>query len=385
MRSFLRPHTRFMLAFWPGLLALLLVLRLFLGVTEGLVPLNNIWQKSRIRQGLDAVASGAVAPRPGSSLLLMVGASESLLAFQPLRFDELSAEAGRRVTSFNLSFQNTGTMLPLYFARLRKELLRSGMQPRVILVSIPLPRLTLRAREAFFSQARYHDIDSVFFEPGLWSEAGLSSGDKLVLLFNKWVLGERSLVQLQRTFVQLSRSLLPWARGLRASAAPFYREEIHPNPAWSAESRGGYYLNIESRPDLAEEVIIAARKPRAMSSDLQDLIRCCDVLELRLDEPYVREVIEGLRGLRDVAAHVALVSYPESPRLRRPPAAEGRAREAFERIAREAGAQHLDAKGAGLTDDDYFDLSHLTPGGVEKFNRFLARALPSEWLAEASQ
>lgn len=380
MRSFLRPHTRFMLAFWPGLLAFLLLLRLFLAATESLAPLNNIWQKSRIRQGLAAISSGEIGGKGSSGTVVMLGASEALLAFQPEKFDQAAARRGAATRSFNLAFQNTGTMLPLYFSRVRREMAKAGSRARVIFVSVPVPRLTMRARNTFFSQARYHDIDSVFFEPELWTEARMHWGDKLILLFNKWGLGERSLVQLQRTFVQLGRRLVQGSYTVRGSAAPFYREEIHPEPAWNPAARGGYYLNIERRPDLAAEVIAAALEPRAMADDLTDLIRCCDLLELRLDEEHLLEVAAAIASLRAVSDHVVIVSYPESPQIKRRPEAEERSRAAIARLAAESGAYHWNAAAAGFTDSDYFDLSHLTPSGVAKFNEFLAQRLPPAWV-----
>lgn len=370
-----------MLAYWPGLIGFLLVLRLLLSVTEELAPLNNIWQKSRIRQGLAAIGAPGFAPADGAGLVVMLGASEALLGFQPRDFDALMAGRGLSTRSYNLAFQNVGTMVPLYLARVRWELERAGVRPKVALVALPLPRLTRKARENFFSQVRYHDIDSVFFEPGLWARVDGSLADKLILMFNKWVLGERSLAQLQRSTSQAWRALVPWSSNVRASADPFYREELHPEPAWDPGARGGYYLNIEKQPDAAARVIEAAREHEALIADLKDLIRCCDVLDLRLDEEHLQEVAAALRSLRTVADHVVLVTYPESPRLRRPREAEERARSALRLLAGESGIEVWDsAEGAGLGLADYFDHSHLTPEGVKKHLGFLARRFPAEWL-----
>lgn len=372
------PHVRFLLLYWPSLLAFLVVLRFFLAATEPLVPMNNVWQKNRINQGL----AGLREIEPGPGQVLMLGASEALLGFQPSLFERLAAERGKKAISYNFSFQNTGTMVPLYLARVKRELERAGKKASVILLALPPARLTVRARQTFFSQARYHDIDAVFFEPGLWRELDDTLPNKFILLFNKWVLGERSLVQLQRTFVQLSHQLLPMSNPLRASADPFYRDEIHPEPAWDSSRRGGYYLNIEARPDLAGELMAAARQPAAMAADLRDLVRCCDVLELNFDEEYLSEIGAALRELKAVTDHVALVTYPENPALKRAPAAAARSRAALDKIAREGEVEVWDSGASvAFSEGDYFDHSHFTPDGLRKHLAYLAERMPSSWVA----
>ena len=369
-----------MLAYWPALLGVLLLLRLVLSLTEEMVPLNNAWQKARIRQGLEAISKPGFAPADGARLVLMFGASEALLGFSPKEFDEQMAGSRLPTRSYNLAFQNTGTMIPLYLARMRHELRQASVRASLILVAIPLPRLTRRARENYFSQTRYHDIDAVFFDTPLWEEVNEPLSDKLILLFNKWVLGERSLVQLHRTTNQLWQAISPWHSAVRASADPFYKKDIHPEPAWDPEARGGYYLNIERRPDLAAAVIAAAQDEQAMRADLRDLIRCCDVLELRFDEAHLEQVATAVRSLHEVADRVAIVTYPESPRLRRRPDAEARAAEALHFIADRSGAELWDAAPvAGLAADLYFDHSHFTPEGVRKHVSFVAQRARAAW------
>lgn len=359
--------------YWSGLAILLCLFRLFLARTEELVPVNNVWQKSRIRLAMAAIASGAMAVEKDRGIVLMLGASEPALGFQPEEFDRHNESHGLATRSFNLSAYNVGAVMPLYLARIRSELQKKAIRARLIFVGLPLPRFTVQARSSFYARSKYHDVDSVLFEPGLWAELNLPMKDKLILLFNKWMLGERSVVQLQRAASQLTRRFLGSILGHRGRPLMAYEKRLHPEPAWSPQRRGGFYLNIENEAALVAQLINQARHPTSVRADLADLISCCDLIEMNFDEAYLREVAAAIGRLHEVTDRVVLVLFPERPGLTR---AEGpllRIDRALKLISEESGAgliENGDMERFG--ENDFIDQSHFSPSGVEKFNRILS-------------
>lgn len=373
---------RFLFIYWGAAISAIFLLRSFLAITEPLVPSNNIWQKSRIHGALAAIDAAGFAP-PNGNLILMLGASEAQLGFDPLLFDEELKQRGLSALSYNLALDNVGTYLPLYLERIRMALANRSIRARVIFLDLPLTRFTKRARESFFSHAIHYDVDAALLHGALLRNNFLSTEEKLIVSLNKWVLGERSITQVQRAVTALVNYVFLRSEYVNPSAEMFRRPELHPEPAWNLKARGRFYLNIEQEPELVNILMSQNSTPESRKDDRRFLVRCCDALELNLDQNYFAQVAKSVRALRSVADHVVLTPLPESPSLifMRTPEARNRFREAYESLSSLSGAElWLAEHRLDFPKRDFFDLSHFRPSGVEKYSKFLASEMPESWL-----
>lgn len=353
-------------------IAAVLILRLILWATEPVSFGNNIWVKDRARRSLEGLA-----PAPaGKKLVIFLGASEVEADFNPLVFDAENEKAGVPTWSLNLGLRNTGTFLPLYLDRITHELKAKALRPDIILLHIPVSRLTKQALAFYGETKKTHDVPSVYFGRAGWASPDLSWDTKATLAFDKYLLGERSPLQLH---IFLS-ALLPNIGAPKAKEdfnqirRLFLESGILSLPAWTPERRGQFYGELSD----ASPVFTAARRFITQPENFRWLVRteigCCDFRDLELDPEYVAQVRAAIGRLAPLAGKLVIVTIPENSAFVRDDRSAAVRDDLFSELANSAGGTYLNLSGS-VPPQYYIDLQHFTPTGTEIFAQILSRKL----------
>ena len=115
--------------------------------------------------------------------------------------------------------------------------------------------------------------------------------------------------------------------------------------------------------------------PEFLKSDLENRIRCCDIVELHFNEGLVRDFIALVHELAAISDRIEVVLMPRNYEwVKNPPEALDRQRTVVTRIERETGAAVRDYQHLPELDGRYFlDVSHLIlHEGQDRFSRLLA-------------
>jgi hypothetical protein len=372
MRHF---HLRFFALYFGAFLAVLVMLRLLLALTEPLVPGNNRWVKERIRGQLGSIAELAGTTE---NVVLFLGASEVEVSFDPLIYDKFNRQAGKSTYSFNMGIRNNGTFLPLYFERIADELERHRVRPKIIFVHFPVSRLTTKALDHFGEFLKTHDLPAVYFEPSLWSSVPGDTEDKIGMLGNKWLWGERSLMQIPVMMRRISRALLPKNDpGLGELMDVMNDSYSTRSEAWSLRTRGRFYR----RDNVETKMVQSAYSFIREGENLKVLVRkqegCCGFVDLRLDPDYTKRILQSMRRLSTLAEHIVIVNFKEIPAYPRSEDSAARRDEFLLSAAEAAGGKVLPIE---IHSTMYLDLLHLSPIGTRPFANQLSQATPEEWL-----
>jgi hypothetical protein len=342
----------------------LLILRLSLAATEPYLLGNNIWVKDRVHRSM----AGIRAAPDGRKLLIFAGASEVETGFDPVYFDDLNMAAGMPTWSFNVGIRNNGTFLPLYFGRLEAELLAKKLRPAAIVVQIPISRLTERAIEHFGETRKTHDLVAAVFDHNAFAADYLDIETKITLAVNKYILGERSLLQIPLLVGDLVPEIKINKQQVEFNSvrAAFVEAGLLGLPAWRPEDRGSFYPiggNYRSVMMTARRFIVDPENFRLLVGTEN---RCCDFRGLKLSEPYVSKVQQALVRLARLTDRLIIVTMPENPAYRRTVESAKIRKAAFDQMAAASGGLHLDLTGT-VEAPMFFDLQHFTIAGVRSF------------------
>lgn len=369
------PAVRFFLIFF----AVLMALRLGLAVFEKNFFSMHIWVKKRIHQSLQALEDERVR---NPNLVLFLGMSEAELGFNPIAFDNFNKHKELDTYSLNLAVRNVGTFKALYYERIKYELNRLGLRPRVLFVQIAPATLTKRSTSSSQEAIKYINIVSSYFHAALWKSEFISIQDKIQQGFNKYVLGERSLLQfvyvLQSYF---SRTIFGENMFDGRAAAMWNDEAFRIEPPWDWETRGHFHFaKAENKP--AVKKFLGYLKTEEGFKKYYDMqIACCDFYELEPDEEHIEEAVRALRELKTVTDRLVLIQFPENPRVPR----EGRSLERFNTLAQKVadgvGVElwQVGFLGRPFPPSNFIDQSHFSPQGNIDFAQRLSMRLAKNW------
>ncbi len=380
-------------ALWLGAMG---IIRGCTAITESLAPDPfGIVRIKTASRGLPAIAavSGAKAVIFGSSLVEF--------AFAPRVFDARLAKSGIEITSYNLGIGNMNPSLQLVLARRLREAFEER-DARVDLMLVEFnPFQTTRRRvdaNAPFHEAVLSILSSPrelraevlrnperalrmftikYLRDGVAAESitsGLGIGFGFVAaLFGDADAEEEPSPEYQQVLEE--RGELAWELFGRVS------EEVDDwglAGGWQLSTRGGFPLMEDLTP---ETVALVARfmanlaHPKSLEQDLEQRIRCCDIIDLHFDEGLVSDFIALVQELAPISDRIEVVLMPKNHDwVENPPEALARQRAVLERIERETGVtvrdyQHL----PGLAARYYLDATHLTVHeGQPRFSALLA-------------
>ena len=372
MRHF---HFRFFVLYFGAVLAVLLMLRGLLFITEPLFPSNNRWAKERVRGQLASLAQLA---RVTEDVVLFLGASEIEISFDPLAYDRFNLLDGKTTYSLNLAIRNNGTFLPLYFERIAEELERNHFKPKIIFVHFPVSRLTSKALSHFGELMKNHDLPAVYFEPSLWSRVPASHEDKVWLLINKWIFGERSLLQIPAMLDRFMYELKPnRGRSLTEVYVALNDSESNPKEAWNSASRGRFYSEQDQESPLIKSASRFKREPDNLRKRIRSHQFCCDFHDLNIDSEYANQVFKSLRRLRSLSDRIVIVDFREIPVYQR---SNESAQNIDDFLRAAATAVDGEIIRIDLAPRMYLDLLHLSPAGTLPFARKLSESTSKDWL-----
>lgn len=373
MRHF---HLRFFALYFGAFVAVLILLRVLLVLTEPLVPGGNRWVKERIRGQLGSIAelSGRT-----ENVVLFLGASEIEVSFDPLAYDHFNRLNGKSTYSLNFAVRNNGTFLPLYFERIADELEQHRVRPKIIFVHFPISRLTTKALNHYGEVFRTHDMPAVYFEPSLWSRVPGNTEDKIKLLVNKWLFGERSLLQIPVMLRRTFRALLPEQDpGLGELFDVMNNSYSHRAEAWNLRTRGRFYQRDDFHSGRTPPGQNFVREGENLRMLVRKQDQCCDFVNLDLDPDYTDQIRQSLRRLSKLADHIVIVNFKELPAYPRSAESAKRRDDFLLSAAEAAGGELLPLE---IHPNMYLDLLHLSPVGTRPFANQLSQATPIEWLA----
>lgn len=332
------------------------------------------WTKLRIEQSLQFLSSPAAQQKP---LILALGASEMQSGINPMEIDRRLREQNVDVLTLNLGTENVGSFLPLYIDRLKTELKRNGLKPRMIVVHLPPARLTERSLQGEATTIKYSDIPTVLYDSQLLFTHSADWEEKLIATFNKLLLRGHSLLQVQTFFARIS---LIKDRKTAAQKAFFqllgsgrYRRL----PAWDPSLQGFFDFNREHYAEEIETLERRMRKPKGMLDVITKLDLCCDFMGLNISQVYLKKIVVELRALREQTEKMAIVTFPESPQVFREPEVDARADEIFKKVALNTNSEFWDLEEeSDLSDrDNFLDPTHLSALGVDRMSQTLARRI----------
>lgn len=374
MQQFRAP---FFFKYFAGVFLALLLLRLILLSTESLVPGNNKWVKTRIHRQLEALGSAAAQQSP---LILFLGASEVETSFDPLAYDSANRREGKYGLSFNMAVRNNGTFLPLYFERVAEELRRHRIRPKILFVHFPISRLTYKALAHYGEMQKSHDMPAVYFEASLWSRVPGTFDDKLIMLVNKWLFGERTPMQIPASLNRLARRLLLDTDERYLELTSLWNDSYsNAEESWNLNSRGRFYSNLDEQNPLIQKAKVFLHEPEGKEALIAIHENCCGIRSLDLDPVYAGQVIESLGHLAALADHTVIVDLAEFPGFLRSRDSQEK-RQAF--LQNAADAVQGSVWSISLPHTMYIDILHLSPVGSKRLAERLSELTPLDWLAQ---
>ena len=350
----------------------LVLLRLILSFTEPYLVGNNIWVKDRFHRSM----AGLQAAPEGRKLLVFAGASEMETGFDPVYFDNLNEAAGLPTWSFNVGIRNNGTFLPLYLGRIEAELKAKKLRPAAIVVQIPISRLTRRALEHFGETKKTHDLVAAVFGPSAFAADFLDTESKITLAVNKYIFGERSLLQFPLLKDRVMPSIKPNKQRdeFTLIRATFTAAGILDLPGWRREDRGSFY---PAGGDY-RSVMLSSRRFIVDPENFRFLVRaennCCDFHNLNLSPAYVADVQQAIVKLARHTDRLIIVTMPENPAYSRTETSAKVRKTTFDKMSAAAGGIHLDLSGT-VPAPMFLDLQHITLSGVRTFAEQLAERI----------
>lgn len=377
----LNHPARFFITYLIVVLTLVGALRLMCEALDLTGQRTNRWAKSRLRGSLGYLGNEELKTKP---LILGVGTSELQSGFDPIEVDRGVAEQGFSSTTLNMSVENLTMFFPLYFARLANELKRNQLRPKIIFVHLTAHRLTKKSQVAESTVVRYSDYPAVLFDTAMFFHFQESLDDKLIAAFNKWALGENSLLQVQYFFNSLWGKQILRPRNFRMRQHLWQHKRFHPEPAWDPARHGAFYFNRENLTSEVDELNENMRQPEGIEDIADNLQLCCDYYDMNIDDDFVVRTAQHLKSLSAFAEKIVILNLPENPMIRRTLESRARRLGAVHKVSEVSGAElwNLEAMDKWSSEVDFNDVTHFSHAGMMHVSRVLSRLI-SQSLAES--
>ena len=385
------------------LLVALGIIRGFTEVAEAQIP--EVFGVTRIKTAYQALPRIAAAPGPKA---LFLGSSTVEFGFAPQAFDAHLERSGIEITSYNLGIGNMNPSLQVVLARrIRAEFESSGH--RVDLMLIELNPFQTTERRVRANEPLHEAVLSIFSTPrSLWRDF-VDDPERGARLFTIKYLREgvaaQAITEGLGMAVEALGDLLAEEKEARTEEEARILEERgdlafelfgnlreeHPDQwpfgTWSFETRGGNLRLTDLAPQtraLVPRLMANLQYPPSLQNDLENRIRCCDIVDLHFDEGLVHDFIAMVRELAAISDRIEVVLMPKNNDwVKNPPEARARQRPVLERIERETGVRVVDYQHLQELDGGYFwDVSHMTPEGGEYFSARLAEDWSERLYAE---
>lgn len=351
----------------------LLALRFLLILSEPYMLQSNKWSKDRASGILEAIKE--ISPTQLNTILFL-GPSEVEVGYDSIAFDKESEVRGSKTTSYNFAVRNIGTFIPLYFSAITRALQKNQVRPKVIFVQIPPSRLTVLARTSQKEQSKSHDLTSVFFDYHEFDQPYMSLEDFLYLSFNKYILKEHTLQQLQ---FQLSRYFKNSFIKDNLIFDIWNSLDLQTDPAYDPLVRGTFYWKFENNKNLELRAYTTEREELYVAS-IRVQEKCCDFYGLNLDLDYIDQVKQAVLRLTKIADHVVVVSLPEHPSYESDKERDLKLDNIMKEFSDLKNVEYFDfMHDQDFVKNDFIDVIHFSPEGVKKFSQKLANKVPLSW------
>ncbi len=347
----------------------------------------------------------AIAAAPGSKAVFF-GSSTVQFGFAPPVFDARLAESGIEITSYNLGIGNMNPSLQLVLARrLRDAFEGRGARIDLLLVEFNPFQATRKRVDA---NAPFREaVLSILSSPRELAAEALRDPERALRMstikyLRDGVAAESITTGLGIVFGFVSELLAASDAG--DAPSPEYEEVLEergdlfeqlfarlsdeledwkPTGGWQLSTRGGIPPLEDFSPEAAAllaRLMENLAHPESVQADLEDRIRCCDIVDLQFDEGLVSDFIGLVQELAPISDRIEIVLMPKNyDWVMNPPEALARQVAVVERIERETGVavrdyQHL----PDLPGRYYFDATHLSlHEGQPRFSALLA----DDWAA----
>ncbi len=349
-------------------------------------------EDTRLREAVGLLPEVAETPGPAA---LFFGSSLVYVGFSPAVFDARLEEHGVDLRSYNFGFGGINPSIQRVLAR--RVRLAFEEQNRTLALTLveftPFQATEARARsnarsreQSLMMLATPTDILHLSLESperaartfvvrylrmGLTAEAMTQVfGGLATTLLSAVLPSGAAALELPPEEVQAQREVQQAGLGLLVGLAKVYGGK--PDP-WDPEFRGELRLIF---PETREHVLrLMQQTPSAFQSDLENRIRCCDIVDLGFDDALIDDFIATVRELAAISERVEVILMPKNAAwVKNPPEALARQSEVLDRIQRETGVPIADFQTLpGFDGSRFRDSTHLTSHeGKPEFSRLLA-------------
>jgi len=280
------------------------------------------------------------AERPDAALLLLVGSSRTMLAFQPEALPTLRTADGRTILPFNFSHTGAGPLLELVAVR---RLLDAGIRPDWLVIEVMPAYLAIRPNRSFV-------LGSLGTADWLVMKRYLSAADR----YGKYGW-ERWLTELRYHRALAERWLRKWVQ---------VRDELFP-PCYGP--LGGYgHLRQEMSPELTSAAWAMAKRQYEAA-----------LREFHVDPEAGCALEELLELCRREHIRVVLLVTPEASPYRGWYSAEAGnvLADYLGTIAPDDPPSVIDAR-EWLPDGVFYDGHHVLARGAQAFTHRMGQELP---------
>jgi pimeloyl-ACP methyl ester carboxylesterase len=154
-------------------------------------------------------------------------------------------------------------------------------------------------------------------------------------------------------------------------------DEYHDN-LWPVEFEGEWDA-FSTRPEhLNLQAFVGANKNELFYGGLETHERLYGALKLDFDKKTVMQFLAAVENLKKISKKVAILYLPEhfaAIQRQREPSAKQALNKVLRKLKSDPTVEFLDYSGLALDDDDFIDITHMTPSGKDKLNSELARDL----------
>lgn len=328
-------------------------------------------------------------------LVLVFGSSMVDAGFGPREFDQMIAEQGGEVSSWNYGFGGLNPMFQEFLARrMVDDFNANNRRAKLMLIEFnPFQTTKTRRNRA---EAIVEPYMSLLSSPAeIWQQTLEDPASGLRIAEIRWLRDGVSAEAittyfLSEPFTEPAGELDPGVERDEAISErmseigeeyfPLFEEEF-PEFAdcdWCYDWKGGNALPDERSERLTEllvEYYTLVHNDYGMGRDRLSRIRTADIEELDFDEDLVVAFIGMVNELKKISDNIEVIMLPKNDDwIKNPPEAIERQQEVVARIQRETGVvvrdfQKIDA----VTNDMFSDTTHLNGlAGRAAFTQFLA-------------
>ncbi len=347
----------------------------------------------RLREAIAEIP--AVASTPGSTALVF-GSSLVFVGFSPAVFDARMEEHGIDLQSWNFGFGGLNPEIQRVLARRVRAAFESENRTLALSLVEFNPFQATKARAASNERSR-DQLLMMLATPADILKLALESPERAArTVVVRYLRGSITAEAMTEIFGELAKlpltAVFPDEHPDEQEVPPeqaaaiderqeamlelaFAMLEVHGGKPtfWELEYGGELRLLF---PETEEYVVrMMQPTPYELERDLENRIRCCDIVDLDFDESLVADFIATVQDLAAVSERVEIFLMPKNTDwVQTSPEGMQRQRDVLERIRRETGVRIADFQEVPpFKGSKFFDVSHLTVHeGMPEFSRILA-------------